>query len=238
MKLRFLILLCLLSSATWAEPNIAIIIDDVGYKKQESEAALALHPKLTYAIIPHSTYGRAMATQAADKHREVIIHMPMASKGFGKLDKGGLTLEDGGADIQRKVDEAFQIIPNAVGMNNHMGSAVTEDSLAMHYVMNTLAQHNAFFIDSRTTTASKAIRLARFNGVPHASRKVFLDNEADEAAIHQQFKKLLNFADEEGSAIAIGHPYPETIEYLEKALPLLEKADVELVPASQLISFQ
>jgi len=38
------------------------------------------------------------------------------------------------------------------------------------------------------------------------SRDVFLDNELSERSIHQQFRRLLKEARENGTAIGIGHP--------------------------------
>ena len=42
-------------------------------------------------------------------------------------------------------------------------------------------------------------------------------------------------ARERGSAVAIGHPYPETLEVLEETLPALAGEGIELVPLSRLI---
>jgi len=40
--------------------------------------------------------------------------------------------------------------------------------------------------------------------------------------------------DEQGTAIAIGHPHPTTITALAQFLPELEGDDIQLLPASQL----
>jgi polysaccharide deacetylase 2 family uncharacterized protein YibQ len=40
---------------------------------------------------------------------------------------------------------------------------------------------------------------------------------------------------DQGAALAIGHPYPTTIAALAKFLPELERDDVELAPASRLV---
>ena len=47
--------------------------------------------------------------------------------------------------------------------------------------------------------------------------------------------RALRLAQQRGSAIAIGHPYPETLRELEQLQPLLAQYQVTLVKASQLM---
>ena len=67
---------------------------------------------------------------------------------------------------------------------------------------------------------------------------MFLDNEATRDAIHQQFQRLLARADSEGLGIAIGHPYPETMDYLQQALPALAASGYRLALISEVLSDQ
>jgi|SRR5690625_4602947 len=232
-----LLLCCLLSLSAAAQVRIAIIIDDVGYHYEHSKAAVDLHPNITLAIIPQSPHGVALAQEAKQKQREVIIHLPMAANGTTALDAGGITPEHSDEHIQHTIHTAFKRIPNAVGLNNHMGSRATEDKRTMRAVMDALAHHGAFFVDSRTSSASVGEAEAQQMGVPSARRHVFLDNEPTHRSIHQQFLQLIKQARQQGSAVAIGHPYPETISYLNQVFPLLEEAGIELVPVSRLITF-
>lgn len=231
MRYWFFLLCCLLFNGAAAQTRVAIIIDDIGYGEANSKAAIELHPKLTLAVIPHSPHGPKLAHYAQQLKREVLIHLPMAAKGTDSLDPGGVTPEQSHEVISAIVSDAFTRIPNAVGLNNHMGSRATEDTHTMEAVMATLAQQGAFFVDSRTSGASVGEQAARHLGVPSARRHVFLDNEQNYQSINRQFTRR------HGSAVAIGHPYPTTLAYLKQVLPLLEKAEIEVVPVSQLIGF-
>ena len=51
----------------------------------------------------------------------------------------------------------------------------------------------------------------------------------------QQLEELKVKAEHFNYAIAIAHPYPETVAFLQEALPELEKQGYELVPLSQLV---
>ncbi|MEY1662926.1 divergent polysaccharide deacetylase family protein [Isoalcanivorax beigongshangi] len=235
-------LLVLLTALLWAPlalatdtPRIAVILDDIGYHRDRSQRALQLPPAITLAVIPRSPHGTEMARRAAARGHEILIHLPMAASGPMPLDPGGVDTQMSATQVARVLRDAFERVPQARGLNNHMGSAVTRDRAAMERVMQALATRHVYFIDSRTIGDSVAAATAARFGIAQASRDVFLDNLRDRAAINTQFNQLLAIARQRGHAIGIGHPYPETLEYLESALPLLREAGVELVPVSELL---
>jgi uncharacterized protein len=116
-----------------------------------------------------------------------------------------------------------------------MGSRLTENREAMQVVMQLLKQRNLFFLDSRTSQKSLAYQIAQELGVRTAQRQVFLDNTLDVTKIHQQLHYLASLAHEHGSAIGIGHRYPETVRTLRHTLPELRQAGIDIVPVSRLV---
>lgn len=236
MRKALLFSLLFLPMLAQAQARIAIIIDDIGYHRLRGEVIARLPGAITYAVIPQTPHGPALASLAQDNGKEVILHMPMATDGFSALDAGGLHKEMSADDFATTIDAAVRRIPQATGMNNHMGGALTADETAMNQLMTRLGEHGLFFVDSRTTPLSVAAKKARQHGLGHAGRDIFLDNKRDLASINTQFNRAISIARRRGHAIVIGHPYPETIEYLENILPLLELADIELVPVSKLLS--
>ena len=78
--------------------------------------------------------------------------------------------------------------------------------------------------------------MARELRIPSAERSVFLDDQLDAAKIRAQLRKLKELAHERGSAIAIGHPHPLTLQILAEELPRLERAGIAFVFASELVS--
>tara|TARA_R110002073_G_scaffold11861_1_gene53365 strand:+ start:151435 stop:152211 length:777 start_codon:yes stop_codon:yes gene_type:complete len=217
-------------------PRIAIIIDDLGYHRSRGEAIVDLPGDVTCAIIPETPYGPRLAKRAARINKEVMIHLPMETASTRPLDKGGIKDEMTHPKLVTTVRQAFIRIPQARGLNNHMGSILTAEEKPMQWLMQELALNHYFFIDSRTTPDTVAEKIAMKNGLRSAGRDVFLDNERNLNSINKQFNQLIRIAKRRGHAIAIGHPYPETIEYLQGVLPLLERAGVKLVPASELLN--
>jgi len=164
-----------------------------------------------------------------------MLHLPMQAI-ERRVDAGALTRQQSREEFLATLRDDLQRIPYIRGVNNHMGSLLTQIPERMQWVMEELARHkDLFFIDSRTTPRTVAYHQAVNQGLPSLRRNVFLDNNTDITAINRQFIKLLAIARRQGTAVAIGHPYPETLTYLENMLPALPLLGIQLLPASQLI---
>lgn len=214
--------------------RIALIIDDMGYRKGAGEAALALPGKITYAFLPQTPYAWEQAIRAHELEREVILHLPMESDLGNALGEGALTLNMPREEFVRTLKRSLASVPYVEGVNNHMGSLLTRDPTAMRWLMSSLREEGLYFIDSRTTEQTVAERVARAQHVASARRHVFLDYIQDERVVREQFDKLIDTARLQGFAIGIGHPYAETLAVLAQELPKLEAEGIELVPASAL----
>ena len=105
----------------------------------------------------------------------------------------------------------------------------------MALVLAELRRHGLFFVDSRTSGSSVGYRTARNLCVASTGRDVFLDNERQVGKILGQIDALLAKAGKQGSAVAICHPYPETLAALRQAAPRFRARGVELVPVRLLL---
>lgn len=222
------------SSLVFATPRIAIIIDDIGYQRADLKMVELPHA-LTYAVLPHTPYGRQAARQASRSQKDVMLHMPMEATQQNALGPGALTQHMNRQQVQHTLQQALDDIPYAIGINNHMGSLFTALDQPMAWTMEYLQQRQLFFVDSLTTPQSTAKKYASQYGVTLLARHVFLDNELTDAALERQFKQLLQIARRHQVAIAIGHPYPETYRFLKRRLPQLEAEGIELVGISALL---
>ena len=126
MRLWLALLLCwpMLASAA---PRIAILIDDLGYHRQLSDAVAALPGPITCAVIPETPYGPRLAEKCAGIAKEVIIHLPMETASTRPLDAGGIKDAMTQSRLIATVRQAFIRIPQAQGLNNHMGSILTAE---------------------------------------------------------------------------------------------------------------
>lgn len=229
------LLALLLSIGAQGEAQLAIVIDDIGYSAALGERSLGLDGAFTYAVLPRAPHGPRLARLGAQAGKEIILHNPMSNIRGLPLDPGALSETMAHADFTATLHDNLAAIPEARGLNNHMGSLLTQSPQAMGWIMQILGDHDLYFIDSRTSADSQAWETARHYGVPSLKRDVFLDNERNIEKIAHQVTKAIALAQERGSALAIGHPYPETLTVLEQIQPALEAANVSLVPVSTLL---
>ena len=229
-----LALVSIVAPAMAKNAQVAIIIDDIGYRQSDA-AALTLPGAITFAILPHTPYGKTLALQADRKDHDVILHIPMEAENGKKLGPGGLTIQMNEQSIRHELALAFEEIPFAIGINNHMGSKLTKLYTPMMWTMRFLKERNLIFVDSVTTKKTQGERIALKLGVPTAHRQIFLDNVLTNDYIEQQFRQLIQHAQQFKSGVAIAHPHPETIAALNRLIPLLAELDIDLVPISTLI---
>lgn len=215
----------------------AIVMDDLGQDPEAARKLLSLPYPLTFSVLPHLHYSEATAEEVHRAGRQVMLHLPMeaepgphASPGEGAIRTG---MND--AELRRIVQDDLASVPFAVGVNNHMGSRATKSVRLMADVMQILAERQLYFIDSRTAADSVALAAARREGLPAFYRAVFLDDTETVTYTLGQLREFRRVVEEQGVALAIGHPHATTIEALARFLPELERADIELVEASELV---
>ena len=226
---------CTLYAKTISEQSIriAIVIDDIGYRYTDKNALL-LPGAITYSILPQTPYGKKIAKLANAANKEVMLHIPMEAENGKKLGPGALTSKMNKEEVFASLNSSLAEIPFAIGINNHMGSYLTQLNDPMTWTMNFLKQHHLLFLDSKTSPHSKAGNIAKLVGVPVRNRHVFLDNNLTDSYITQQFMSLISYAESQKTAIAIAHPHPETIQALKRLIPTLAQKNIELVPLSEL----
>jgi len=215
--------------------KLAIVIDDFGYRPHNENQVLDLPSAISVAVLPNAPHAREMATKAHNSGHEVLIHLPMAPLSKQPLEKDTLRPDMSSAEIERIVREAVDDVPYAVGLNNHMGSAMTSSLFGMQKVMQALSRYNLYFLDSMTIGNSQAMRAASGTGVKVIKRRVFLDDTQKEADIRIQFTRAVELARRNGSAIAIGHPHPTTVRVLQQMVYNLPP-DITLVRPSDLLN--
>lgn len=220
-------------------PSIALIIDDLGNQRETGRRAVALPGPVACAFLPYGHFTRQLAQQAHTRGKEVMLHLPMQSVTNDRSDQGELLLDMTHRQFVSTLTAGLAAVPHVSGINNHRGSLITRHPGHMTWLMQALREHGGlFFVDSRTTAATIASRIAAEFSVPSIERNVFLDHDRQPDAVQSEFRRLIRIAQRDGTALGIGHPYPETLEVLARELSLLENYNVQVVSVNRLIEIE
>lgn len=237
MRAFCLALLCLLAGVAHGAPAqqqrayLSVIIDDLGQNPARDSRTLALPGPVTMAIMPDTPHATDFARQAHKAGRMVILHMPMDPATGPYAWHPGTPLPE----LEQRLNAALAKVPYAAGVNNHMGSRMTAQPEAMAWLMGELQRRDLFFVDSRTSAATVAAAKAQALGLASLSRDVFLDDVRTPEAIAGQLRIAVELARKQGTAVVIGHPYPQTLDVLERELPKLKAQGIELIGLRQMI---
>lgn len=217
---------------------VAIIIDDMGSSLEAMEDICSLGQPVTVSVLPQSAHAEETARIAHENGLEVMLHLPGESLNNreGNDYTAGLIRSDmSREDIRELVEDSIARVPYIQGVNNHMGSKITQEETVMRPILEILERHDLFFLDSRTTADTIAFNLARKMGLQSASRNIFLDTSVGVEFSKQRISELVRLAQRTGRAIGIGHPFPETLQALRESLPLLAGQNVRPVFVSEII---
>ena len=232
-------LLLLFASHTGAgvHARIAIIIDDLGYQVKAGRRAITLPGPLALAVIPGSPRSQQLAQYAHEQGKEVLVHLPLQANTDDEVEEPvRIELDMTREQVVSEFERALRSVPYASGINNHRGSLLTRHPGHMRWLMEEIkARDGLYFVDSYTTHHSVALRIAAETGVQAVKRDVFLDPDRDPETVAREFERMKRLAVRRGQVVAIGHPYPATLELLEERLPELEQEGFELVRVRELV---
>lgn len=235
MRMLVFVLGWLLIGAAQAAPDkayLTLIIDDLGQNVVRDARVLALPGPVTLAIMPDTPHATDFAREAHAAGKTVILHMPMDPATGPYAWHPGMAIDA----LSERLTRALEKVPYAAGLNNHMGSRMTSQPEPMVWLMGELQRRGLFFVDSRTSAATVAAAKAQAVDLAHVSRDVFLDDVRTPEAIAAQLHQGIALARRQGSVVLIGHPYPQTLEVLERELPLLQRQGVTWIDIHLMIA--
>ncbi|WP_434481685.1 divergent polysaccharide deacetylase family protein [Paenibacillus glycanilyticus] len=224
-----------------AARQFAIVIDDFGNGMNGTEEILKLPVKITVAVMPFMPTTKQDAEEAHRLGHDVIVHMPMEPNQGRKewLGPGAITADLSDAEIRKRVEEAIDNVPYAVGMNNHMGSKITANERIMRIVVAVCKERGLFFLDSRTTFKTVVPKVTEELGVPALGNNVFLDDVYTEQHVAKQMTIAKKYLEDHDTCIVIGHvgpPGKKTAAVLLASIPSMQSnGHVQFVKLSNLV---
>jgi polysaccharide deacetylase 2 family uncharacterized protein YibQ len=213
-------------------PLIAIVLDDMGIDRRRSDRATRLPGPLTLSYLSYAGDLAAQTGAARARGHELMLHLPMEPEGEADPGPGALLVRLGDAELRERIDFALGRFPGFVAVNNHMGSRFSADTGRMAVVFDAMRRSGHLFLDSLTTRNAVAMSLGPKMGVPTIARDVFLDDVDSQDEVWFRLLKAEQIAEQQGTAIAIGHPRDATLAVLEDWIAELQHRSARLAPVS------
>ena len=217
-------------------PQIAIIIDDIGFSEYRLDKFLDIGSPFTFSILPQLPRSSFLAEKIHREGYEVMLHQPMEPLD-PNIDPGpgALYVKDPPDRIADIIKQNICETPFVTGINNHMGSRFTACGTEMKEALSVVRDQGLFFVDSLTTSQSTGYNTAKTLHISAIRRNVFIDNIQNETFVRRQLEKLKRLALKHGQAIGIGHPFPETAKILNLFFQEIKTTNISMVPISRLL---
>lgn len=217
--------------------KLAIIIDDCGTDIKAVRTLLNLDIPFTFSILPNKDFSSDILSAINTKGRVALLHLPMEPLNRSAMSEGENTIMSDMtasqmADLTMK---HLRGLYGVVGVNNHQGSKVTANREQMKTILTVLKSEGMFFLDSKTNSETVARDVAREMGVKTCMNDKFLDNSTEVEAIREEVYKVMEMAEQNGSAIAICHARPHTVKMWQKYLNEFKATGITFVPVTDLL---
>lgn len=217
--------------------KIALVIDDLGYNKDVPDKFLKLNIPISFSILPREKYSTLLSKEIVKSGNQVLLHFPLEPKAYPKVDPGpwAVFVSMTTNKIRKVFFSNLESVPEACGVNNHMGSKFMEDEEKLRIFLGCVKEKDLFFLDSKTTN-SCADKISKELGLKFARNEVFLDNKDDLDYVRKQLKLLYKKVLKKGSVIAIGHIQRQATPLaLAEVIPTFRKKDIEFIFVSELV---
>ncbi|MDD9979554.1 MAG: divergent polysaccharide deacetylase family protein [Boseongicola sp.] len=222
-------------NAQKSKPKIAIVLYGLGTSATASRAAIqGLPGAITLAFSPYASGLTSWIREARTAGHEVLLMVPMEPTNYPQFDPGPQALlttlsdKENTSRLQWVLDRGV----GYVGVVNFMGSRFTRSHSHMRMVLSALRKRGLLYLESHSAMRNVIGDIARTIKLPFAATILQLDATASRLAIDSQLRETERLARQLGHAVAMGFPYPVTLERIGNWAKSVEKRGFSLAPVS------
>ncbi len=216
------------------QPQIAIVIDDLGLDRDRTARAVALDGPVTLSFLAYASDLPKQTAAARNAGHELIVHVPMEPIVQPKYVAQTAGANPAHAELLRRLRWDLSRFTGYVGVNNHMGNSLSSDSESTQTVIAELKTRGLLFLDSHVAGAG-LLKAAAREGVPAVTCDVLLDDDVTASSVTDRLAELERIARQHGTAIAIGHPHDLTLDALKVWIASLPAKGLQLVPLTAVV---
>ncbi len=221
-----------------SRPRVAIVIGNLGLSSAATEAAIQELPGgVTLAFSPYAHGLEEYIPLARAAGHEVLLSLPMdadESSDAGAEPRALLAAVTPAENLER-LSWLLSRFTGYVGATNYTGSSFSSAEEDMRPILAELKERGLLFLDSGATGNGTTARIARQLGLPEATTERIIDTEASRDAIDQRLEAVEEEARQKGASIAVGFPYPVTIERVAAWTATLAQKGISLAPVSAMV---
>ena len=219
-------------------PRIAVVVTGLGLSAEPTETAIERLPgQIALSFSPYAPGLDTWFQRARDKGHEVMLDLPMEPVNFPVDDPGprALLIRLPAEQNLVRLKWILERGRDYVGVTAHMGSRFLDSTEALYPILAELKARGILFLDNGASADSVAARLAAELILPHAVTARALDDSApNREAISARLVQIERLALTNGTAVALGRPYPATLERLAEWTASLDARGFVLVPITAL----
>ncbi|MGO8866464.1 MAG: divergent polysaccharide deacetylase family protein [Alphaproteobacteria bacterium] len=221
-----------------SRPRVAIVIGNLGFSSAATEAAIQELPGgVTLAFSPYAHGLEEYIPLARAAGHEVLLSLPMEadeSSDAGAEPRTLLAAVTPAENLER-LSWLLSRFTGYVGATNYTGSSFSSAEEDMRPILAELKERGLLFLDSGANGNGTTTRIARQLGLPEAATEHVIDTEASRDAIDQRLQAVEEEARQKGASIAVGFPYPVTIERVAAWTATLAQKGISLAPVSAMV---
>ena len=213
-------------------PRIAVVISDLGMSTAISHQVIDLPAETTLAFMPYAQGLEEWFALSRSAGHEVLIQVPMEPETFPADDPGPRALMTAlqPEENVRRLEWVLAQSAGYVGVMDQMGSGFVSSEAQLEPVLATLRDRGLLYLDNHARYSEVPREIASRVGLPRIAADVELDGTVSKDHIRAQLDQLETLAGERGYAVAIGRPYPVTIDLLRTWIPSIQDRGFAFVP--------
>ena len=222
------------------KPRIAVIVSGLGLSRAATDAAIRQLPaEVSLSFSPYAKQLEGWIALSRSLEHETLMDLPLEPSEYPKDDPGPRTLLTA-ADQQtnlRNLDWISRRGSEVIGFTAFMGGRFVTSASQMDSLFDYLKVRGFAFLDNGLNPGSLTPSVASSKQVPYAVANSVIDNtQLSRVVIDSKLAQIERLAVENGSVIALGRPYPVTLERLANWTGELEARGFQLVPVSAVLN--
>jgi len=213
--------------------RVAVVIADLGLKRDLTRNAIEnLPPEVTLAFSPYADNLPALVRAARLKGHEVLLAVPMEPKGYPKNDPGERTLLTSNTTARNLglLKWSMSRFSGYVGIVAHEGGQFLGSPEHLRPVLGEVKARGLMFVDPSQARTGRPGKLSGELGLPVARVTAIIDDDPAPVSITARLNAVAARARTDGHAVALGRPYPATIESVKRWLASFRDRDLTVAP--------